>query len=83
MIFASPSSLNSSTTRFYTAEESLKQEAPYLDNPLINLPGFIFIRSSLNRDLPGGQLAGVIHHLGDGNEREDDENDITIKDKLG
>jgi len=40
------------------------------------------IRSSLNRDLPGGQLAGAIHHLGDGNEGEDDENDITIKDKL-
>jgi len=43
MTFASPSSLNSSTTLFYIAEESLKQEAIYLDNLLINLPGIIFL----------------------------------------
>jgi len=40
-----------------------------------------FIRP--NRDPPGGQLAGAIHHLGHRIEGENDENDITIKDNPG
>jgi len=42
-----------------------------------------FIRSSLNRDPPGERFEGAIHHLGDENEGEDDENNITTKDNLG
>ena len=42
-----------------------------------------FIRSSLNRDPPGGRLEGAIHHPEDENEGENNENNITIKDNLG